>query len=284
MFDTIDADTFRAYFEPARRASDKIREATSEFSHEPGTTYRFGSERARGIRGYAVRADGELVFVFSCERGNGDEIVSDAVASGALYLDCFDGYLPTLYARHGFEVNARVPNWTPGGPDVVLMSRPAVYTKECRHLLYWADAIIDQHVQGLPIYEGGARSPRIAELEAEVSRLKSEGSDEVREALSTAKSTIDSLNERLSVAQRNLENSIGESSVVIDRIKRNLTAEIADLTGQNSDLTTKLQEAERTTHVLGAVLVYVAEIIEDETTLANLLGYWTGIDDATPEA
>lgn len=42
------------------------------------------------------------------------------------------------------------------------------WTREARHLLYWADAIIDQHIKGLPVYEGGPRSPRIAELELEV--------------------------------------------------------------------------------------------------------------------
>jgi hypothetical protein len=42
------------------------------------------------------------------------------------------------------------------------------WTREARHLIYWADAIIDQHVEGLPVYEKGARSPRIAELEREV--------------------------------------------------------------------------------------------------------------------
>lgn len=42
------------------------------------------------------------------------------------------------------------------------------WTREARHLLYWADAIIDNHIQGLPTYEPGQRSPRIAELELEV--------------------------------------------------------------------------------------------------------------------
>jgi hypothetical protein len=72
--------------------------------------------------GYAIKASGELVGVFSVIKGRGDAIVSDAILNGASALDCFDGYLPTFYARHGFVVVAREANWTPGEPDVVFMA------------------------------------------------------------------------------------------------------------------------------------------------------------------
>jgi hypothetical protein len=55
-------------------------------------------------------------------RGRGDALVSDAIARGAKHLNCFDGYLPTLYARHGFVEVRREPNWTEGGPDIVYMA------------------------------------------------------------------------------------------------------------------------------------------------------------------
>jgi hypothetical protein len=48
-------------------------------------------------------------------------LVVDAIDAGARSLDCFDGYLPTLYARHGFAETHRVANWPPDGPDVVYM-------------------------------------------------------------------------------------------------------------------------------------------------------------------
>jgi hypothetical protein len=72
--------------------------------------------------GYVVKASGELVGVFSTIKGRGDAIVSEAVMNGANALDCFDGYLPSFYARHGFIETARVANWTAGAPDVVFMA------------------------------------------------------------------------------------------------------------------------------------------------------------------
>ena len=75
--------------------------------------------------GYGITPDGTLIALWSLERGRGDALVRDAIARGAIRLDCFDGYLPTLYARHGFRETHREPNWTPGGPDVVYMARPA---------------------------------------------------------------------------------------------------------------------------------------------------------------
>lgn len=91
--------------------------ATSEFADIPGTRY-----YVNGYAGYGVRSDGELVFVHSWTRGQGDAIVTDAISRGARRLDCYDGHLTTLYGRHGFVVTAREPNWTPGGPDVVWMT------------------------------------------------------------------------------------------------------------------------------------------------------------------
>lgn len=75
-----------------------------------------------GQSGYVIVA-GDLRLVFSTVRGRGDALVASAILHGARTLDCFDGYLPTLYARHGFRVIRREANWTPGGPDVVFMAR-----------------------------------------------------------------------------------------------------------------------------------------------------------------
>lgn len=74
--------------------------------------------------GFAVRASGELVAVFSAVRGRGDGLVASATRRGATHLDCFDGVLPILYARHGFVCTKRVPNYNGiNHPDVVYMSR-----------------------------------------------------------------------------------------------------------------------------------------------------------------
>lgn len=84
--------------------------------------------------GYAIKPDGELVSVFSAEKGlnRGDKIVQDAIQSGATNLDAFDPYLPKLYEKHGFQEYKRELNWTPGQPDVVYMARPG--TEQIRSL------------------------------------------------------------------------------------------------------------------------------------------------------
>lgn len=115
---TVSPRMFRIFYEAARKHDTRVREATSEFSDSPDALY-----RSNGVSGYCVRADGELVFVHSVVRGQGDFLIRDAIAHGAKFLDCFDGYLPKLYARHGFREVDRMPNWTPGGPDVVVMRR-----------------------------------------------------------------------------------------------------------------------------------------------------------------
>lgn len=114
-------EVFGTYFETARKFHLQIADATSPFEHREGTCYFLDEDPETGFCGYAIRPDGELVFVWSARPGRGNEIVEHAVANGATHLDCFDGYLPSLYARHGFVEYARENNWTPDGPDVVYM-------------------------------------------------------------------------------------------------------------------------------------------------------------------
>lgn len=71
--------------------------------------------------GFAVKPDGDIVSVFSTEKGRGDQIVNHAKNVGGTKLDAFDGYLPKLYGKHGFKEYKREANWTPGKADVVYM-------------------------------------------------------------------------------------------------------------------------------------------------------------------
>lgn len=112
------ADSFRETFDAARSASPLIDAATSPFDAEtPAIHYLAGD----ALSGFAVTETGELRFVFSLVKGRGDDLVTAALREGASHLDCFDGYLPTLYGRHGFTETARELNWTPGDPDVVYL-------------------------------------------------------------------------------------------------------------------------------------------------------------------
>lgn len=120
MLHPVPADTFRRALRMARAESSKIMDATSDpDDFEQDARYYLTTD---GGSGYGVTDDGELIGVHSLVKGRGDALVSHAIAHGATRLDCFDGYLVTLYRRHGFGVTRREANWTPGGPDVVYMS------------------------------------------------------------------------------------------------------------------------------------------------------------------
>ena len=118
----VDAETFGLYFLDARESSSKVADATSVFDAdlESVDTRYFYDTAVRA--GFAVRKDGELVFVHSLTRGLGDALVDCARNRGANRLDCFDGYLVDLYGRHGFVEVDRQPNYVAGGPDVVWMT------------------------------------------------------------------------------------------------------------------------------------------------------------------
>ena len=121
MVRPVHPEVWAEAFDLAREANEQIAEATS-----PAAEIVAGGEAtylltADDLSGYVVRDTGELVGLFSLARGRGNALVAEAVANGADHLDCFDGYLPTLYARHGFREVKREANWTPGGPDVVYM-------------------------------------------------------------------------------------------------------------------------------------------------------------------
>lgn len=58
--------------------------------------------------GFAVKADGDLITVFSLAKGRGRQLVTEAVKAGATKLDCYDGHLATLYGAAGFEVVERL--------------------------------------------------------------------------------------------------------------------------------------------------------------------------------
>jgi len=64
---------------------------------------------------------GELQYLFSLAKGHGVPAMRFGIKMGGTNLDCFDGGLVKLYAKHGWRETRREANWTPGGPDVVFM-------------------------------------------------------------------------------------------------------------------------------------------------------------------
>jgi hypothetical protein len=114
-------DEYTAALDWARSGSQRIADATTKPSEMPrGARYYLTNDFQSG---FGVTRDGTFIGLFSTVKGRGDDLVQDAVThKGATRLDCFDGYLPEFYKRHGFIETERVANWTAGEPDVVFMA------------------------------------------------------------------------------------------------------------------------------------------------------------------
>lgn len=119
----ITAADYRTILAWACETAARIAEATSAPEGMPEDARYFTTDD--GASGFGIDRDGTLIGVFSTVKGRGDALVAAAIENGATNLDCFDGYLPSLYARHGFREVRREANWTPGGPDVVFMALTA---------------------------------------------------------------------------------------------------------------------------------------------------------------
>jgi hypothetical protein len=112
---------YRLFLAGAQATSERVAESTTPAHEMPEDARYFLTEDS--LSGFGVSADGDLIGLFSLVKGRDDDLIGWSVRLGTETLDCFDGYLPTLYARHGFTEVKREANWTPGGPDVVYMRR-----------------------------------------------------------------------------------------------------------------------------------------------------------------
>lgn len=131
-FKNVSPAMFLNQLEWAQEDNETIRQATTpvdEITQNDGVSYFIGfAMNDQGYNynnpvGFAISSTGELTSVFSTVKGMGDIILTEACKRGACHLDCFDGYLPKFYARHGFQEVRREANWTAGGPDVIFMER-----------------------------------------------------------------------------------------------------------------------------------------------------------------
>jgi hypothetical protein len=119
--------SFKHFIEALKRVQERysiIRKSTTpwqDIENEEGSSYYLAGHP--GFMGFALSANGELTSVFSAIKGKGDILMKEAIKRGASHLDCFDGYLPKFYNRHGFVETGREANWTAGEPDVIFMER-----------------------------------------------------------------------------------------------------------------------------------------------------------------
>jgi len=115
----VTSSEFREALRLAQETSGAVADATTPADDLGGTGACFLTDDLQS--GFRIGWNGELTGVFSLVKGRGDVLVSESVSLGATHLDCFDGYLPTLYGRHGFMEARRERNWVEGDPDVVYM-------------------------------------------------------------------------------------------------------------------------------------------------------------------
>ncbi len=94
---------------------------------------------ADGKSGMAIKRDGDVVSLFSAEKGKNamGKLIPFAVANGGRKLDCYGGGLQNMYAKYGARATGRVlfsedalgedTLWRPGfdRPDVVAMTLPS---------------------------------------------------------------------------------------------------------------------------------------------------------------
>jgi hypothetical protein len=172
------------------------------------------------------------------------------------------------------------------------------WTREARHLIYWADAILDNHIKGLPIYEGGPRSPRISDLEGQVdalkedarkawtenSNLKQAASDERRRLVSE----IDDLKAAVHEAEEQIDRARRSESVEVERTtalikeKTALEVQVEDLLqGRTNDLKA-IQHLYSEINEYDAALEYAFGLLseQDKNRLAGFRdGYATRVND-----
>ena len=149
----------------AQKFADTLQQS-KESSPHGASVYVYPAEDYQGMNlflsdsgksGFAVKPDGDIVSVFSMERGSGRSVMEAAIAAGGKKLDAFDTILPEFYGDHGFVEAARIPwndefapdgwdkqtfkKFNNGEPDVVMMvldpkfegeyeARTDVYTTE----------------------------------------------------------------------------------------------------------------------------------------------------------
>lgn len=130
------AASFIANFRAANEINGKKSAQVYEYSPEEYKQMRlFTAEN--GQSGFALKPDGDIVSVFSSEKGSLAGLMKLAIQNGGNKLDCFDTMLPKIYKKFGFIEVDRVKwneeykpadwdkeffkQWNNGEPDVVYM-------------------------------------------------------------------------------------------------------------------------------------------------------------------
>lgn len=138
------------------------------------------------------------------------------------------------------------------------------YAKEARHLIHWADAILENHLKGLPAYGPGERSPKIARLEKEVAEEKA-ARQEAQERLSEWDDALVDAQARASEAESRAS-KLEAATTIAERIIRDTSAALAQSVRETDRV-----KGDRDT--VGIVLDYALGLLCDHDK-ARVFGYW----------
>lgn len=219
-------------------AKIKVAERHTTLAHRhslrAGETYTVESCRTAGESGFMVKVEdraqeyGSDWFVyaeapqvprvrFSLTKDTSREYAANQTTHKARVLDD-DANATLKVASQGLEVDAA------DFRDAVIKALSAATTrdgasparreraKQCRHLLYIVNAVLDNARAGLPPVDPGARSPRIAELEAQVARLEANRAERDGQALVAA--------DRVSVLEQEVRERREQAETLRTRIDR----------------------------------------------------------------
>lgn len=158
------------------------------------------------------------------------------------------------------------------------------YAKEARHLIYWADAIIDNHIAGLPPMEPGARSPKIREQEERIATLIKEKTDleiavaEEKAGRLTAEEQVRTWDEALEAAQARAADEHSRAS----KLERAVTVAerlIADQNAVVNEVAAQREQVKVDRDILAAVIDYALSRL-NKREQARVFGFWDAkIDD-----
>lgn len=156
------------------------------------------------------------------------------------------------------------------------------WTREARHLIYWADAIIDNHIEGLPTYEVGQRSRKIEALSVEVEHANSVNQNlaadltRVRSANEELRQERYALTQAASDERRRLVAEIEEEKAARKSLTDLANAEIDRILAVSNERDTLLAETVKERDEMAQVISYILGAL-GEADRARVLGYWDGV-------
>jgi hypothetical protein len=179
----------------AQKFADTIQQSKDESPHG-AAVYVYPADEYQGMKlflsdsgksGFAVKPDGDIVSVFSMEKGSGRSIMEAAISAGGKKLDAFDTILPEFYGTHGFVEASRMPwndefapdgwdkqtfkEFNNGEPDVVMMvldpnfegeytPRKDIYTTDYDQAVEMQDAMLKKVGRKKPVSKTSQPAPQ----------------------------------------------------------------------------------------------------------------------------